>query len=220
MDINYKLSRLSLLCIPLLFLITACTSPTTQSITPLPAYPCDLPGPRSDNSIAFPTSIPSDADVYENAGQVCFYPLTSNQFRAVISSPGCYSSSCSLIFERTGDMSIDPDEYSIQFSSRFAVKGVGSEWASGIFCACTADCGGAGYIEFTTGEMREGVYRVRLGTLKIGDLIVPSAFNNECFSTEATAIPYSTPVPTSTRDPKAYPEPLEPTRTPTPYIYP
>jgi hypothetical protein len=153
--------------------------------------------------------MPTDVTIEVDQGKVCLYPVTPLQLRITVGSAGCYSSSCTIVYERTGDMKINQNDFTIQLSSRFAAKNIANIWKSGVGPLCTADCGGAGHLEFQTSELPEGVYAVKLGDLKIGDLVIP-AFPNyvQCFSSEATAVPYASPLPIITLNPGIYPEPI------------
>ncbi len=209
-------SRQIPLFLSLLFISSACSpkfspSPPVSSISP-----CDLPRRTPHVGIIQSSSIPSDALIEENLGQVCFYRRSPTQFRVSVSTLVCLPTGCTLVYQRTGVMKIDSQKRAIRFSTRFAVKTVAMIGAS---CGCDADCGGAGWLEFETGQLSEGVYAVMLGNLKLGDLVIP-ANTDPCFYSEATAIPYTTPVPTATKDWSAYPQPVSSTMKPSPYPYP
>lgn len=200
----------------LLALLAACSSPPYSTPVPENDYPCDLSIPSHDGIVP-PLPFPKDVTINENEGRICFLSLSESTFEAQVYSSGCFSSSCTLVFERTGNMEIDQDNFTIQFTARFVVKPIGSVRESGDVCACTADCGGAGILRFKTNQLREGIYRIKFGETQIGELLVPSYRGNLCLSTEATATPFPTPAPaTQTPDPANYPPPV----TSTPYVYP
>jgi hypothetical protein len=200
----------------LLALLAACSYPTYSPPVSENDYPCDFPIPPHDGIVP-PTPFPKDVTIIENDGRVCFLSLSESTFEAQVYSSGCFSSSCTLVFERTGNMEIDQDTFTIQFTARFAVKPIGSVRASGDVCACTADCEGAGILRFKTNQLPKGIYRIKFGETQIGELLVPSYRGDLCLSTEATAFPIPTPAPaTQTPDPANYPPPV----TSTPYVYP
>lgn len=175
--------------------------------------PCYLPIPPHDG-IVQPSPFPKDVTIIENDGFICFFADSESTFNVQVSSSGCYSSGCTLVFERTGDMEIDHDTFTIQFTARYAVKPVGSVRASGEVCECTADCGGAGDLRYKINELPEGIYRIKYGETQIGQLVLPFVGNDNCWSTEATAYPIPSPAPTTqTPDPVSYPPP-----TTTPYV--
>lgn len=156
---------------------------------------CTLPqipysGPLSPLQVGL--DIPFDVDIIQNEGQVCFRPsadhraadLRTRLLVDVISS-GCYSSSCTLAYERNAEMQIDLEQQRIRFLSRFMVKDYsGVPGPAGEVCECTADCGGAGMIEFDTGELPAGVYQIELGTKVIGEISIPFYHSSKCLSTE------------------------------------
>jgi hypothetical protein len=153
--------------------------------------------------------MPTDVTIEVDQGKVCLYPVTPLQLRVTVGSAGCFSSSCTIVYERTGDMKIDQNDFTIQLTARFAAQNIAKPGESGVGRGCTADCGGAGQLEFQTGELPKGVYAVKLGDLKIGDLQIPAFPNSvQCFSSEATAVPYVTPLPIVTLNPGIYPVPI------------
>ena len=78
-------------------------------------------------------------------GRVCFQksPQDSAIIKASVSGAGCFSSSCTEILERTGEIKIDTGKSVIQFNSRFVVRDISESVG-----LCTLDCGGAGSIWF------------------------------------------------------------------------
>jgi hypothetical protein len=153
-----------------------------------PSTACNLPtvphtGFVSPLTLGF--DIPSDVDIIQNEGQVCVQSTnldtTATHLEFTVSSSGCYSSSCSLAYERNGKMYIDRTEKTIQFFSRFMVKA----YSNGD-CGCTADCGGAGAIVYAVNDLPLGIYQLKLGTKTIGEIPVPfrTVPLSLCFSTE------------------------------------
>jgi len=108
-----------------------------------------------------------------------------------------------LIFERTGNIEVDQDTFTIQFNSRYVIKAVGNERESGAVCECAADCSGAGSLRFKTNELQDGIYSIKLGETQIGQLVVPFYGDSICWTTESPATPIPSPAPTST--PYVYP---------------
>jgi hypothetical protein len=182
--------------------------------------PCSLPQTTPGAQVSL-SDLSSGVAIIRNRGQVCFQRLPSNNFRTTVGTGNisCMSSSCTIVYLRVGDLNVSQNPPVIALQARFAAKDVGSQRASGALCACSADCEGAGSLDFETGSLEDGVYAVKLGDLKLGGLVVPASVEFQCFSSQETAIPYTTPVPTNTRDPNAYPPPGI-TTTPTPFIYP
>jgi hypothetical protein len=183
-------------CTPQNSLLTATSLPVASSptVTLVLEHPdqtpaCFLPIPPWD-VIVQPTPFPKDVTIIENEGSICFVPLSEYAFDVQVSSSGCYSSGCTLIFERTGNIEIDQDAFTIQFNSRYAIKEVGNVRDSGESCECAADCGGAGYLHFKTNELQDGIYSIKLGETQIGELAVPFHSNDICWSTEAIATAY------------------------------
>jgi len=203
-------------CFLSLFVI-ACSPPVISSVSNQNNFSCNPPAPPL-NATVLPTPSPPGTIMRDNEGSVCFYPESPTSFRANVSTDSsvCLSSSCTSIFERTGDMQIAPGDHILKFTARFAARGAYGEGGEGYVCECTADCGGAGYLDFETGDLEEGVWSIMLGDLKLGDLVVPPQTQQYvCFSSQATSIPYR---PTPTRDATAYPPPSE--QTPIPANYP
>jgi hypothetical protein len=161
----------------------------------------------------------SGIDVIENQGRICFLPgqygnLPTSDVLIQVYSSGCYSSSCTLVYERTGQLEIDQAAFSIHVSSRFVVKSLrysrfGVRVGEGEGRACTADCGGAGLLEYEIGPLRDGVYRFYIGETLVGWLMFPDGSYYGCLDTDhpvqngtAPPVPYSSPTP--------YPAPLFP----------
>lgn len=156
---------------------------------------CTLPqipysGPLSPLQVGL--DIPFDVDIIQNEGQICFRPSADHRAADLhtrllvdVLSSGCYSSSCTMTYERNAEMQIDLDQQRIRFLARFMVKDYsGVPGPAGEVCACTADCGGAGMIEFDTGELPAGVYQIELGTKVIGEISIPFYLSSECLETE------------------------------------
>ncbi len=171
-----------------------------QDLTAVPGAEsaCSLPIPP-DYVVVQPSPFPKDATILENEGFICFFPLSEYAFDIQVASSGCYATGCTLIFERTGNIDIDQDTFTIQFNSRYVVKPVGNERESGAVCECAADCSGAGSLRFRTNELQDGMYRIKLGETQIGQLVVPFYGTDICWTTESPA----TPIPSST--PYVYP---------------
>lgn len=128
------------------------------------------------------TPYPEDIIMLENRGIVCFQKLQPSDSRITVyiathPDDGCFSSSCTEVLERKGDMQIDKKGFSIHFYSRFVVRPIGYDELTpetpGEVPVCTADCGGAGFIWFEIEALPEGVYSIWLGEHKVGDLEVP-----------------------------------------------
>ncbi len=201
------------------------------------ASPCSLSSEQSRRSeIQSPWLLPFGTDIIENDGMLCFYPARSgnpptNNLSVQVYSSGCYSSSCSIVYERAGQIKIDQAAFAIHLSSRFAVKPLGyqrfgTKWA----CGCTADCGGAGMLEYQTGNLQDGTYQVYLGETRLGSFSLPLT-HDLCLEKDhpdrigpgptaayppANIEPIPYPVPVITLPPVAmpYPEPALPTPTP------
>ena len=171
-----------------------------HDLTPVPETEsaCFLPIPP-DYVVVQPSPFPKDATILENEGHICFFPLSEDDFDVYVASSGCYATSCTLIFERTGNIDIDQDTFTIQFNSRYVIKAVGNERESGAVCECAADCSGAGSLRFKTNELQDGIYSIKLGETQIGQLVVPFYGTDICWTTESIA----TPIPSST--PYVYP---------------
>jgi hypothetical protein len=107
--------------------------------------------------------------IYDDKGQVCFQrsPLGSSAIKASISGVGCFSSSCTEVLERKGDVKIDAANLALKFSSRFVVRPIHERRL------CTADCGGAGIVWLDIETLPAGVYSVWLGKQQVGTLSVP-----------------------------------------------
>jgi hypothetical protein len=191
-------------------LLAACSTP--PAMTPSPAVSCELPNivEVGANGVIPATPYPAEATVIANEGSVCFYPTPDSSFNVGLSASGCHASGCTIVYERTGDMVVDLETHTIQFYSRFVVQDAMSYWGPGAGgqCGCAADCGGAGDLRFDTPRLPDGLYRVRLGDMQIGELRVPYSALDSCLESWQTATPIPpTRMPTPTRDPAAYPLP-------------
>jgi len=188
--------------------------------------PCSLlPEPLSGQSIEPPWVLPFGVSVYENDGAVCFTPvqgeIRTQELVVKILEPGCGTRGCTQVFERTGSMQVNASAYSIQLTSRFAFRYFESK---NPICGSVINlCGGAGYLEFQTGALPEGAYKVWLGQNLLGEIILPLARGGECLEGPQKLFPTVTPVfnseypppglayPTGT--PAAYPMPIQPSPT-------
>ncbi len=188
--------------------------------------PCSLlPEPLSGQSIEPPWVLPFGVSVSENDSAVCFTPVqgeTRTQELVVkILEPGCGTRGCTQVFERTGSMQVNASAYSIQLTSRFAFRHFESKNSA---CDPVINlCGGAGYLEFQTGALPEGAYKVWLGQNLLGEIILPLARGGECLEGPQKLFPTVTPVfnseypppglayPTGT--PAVYPVPIQPSPT-------
>ncbi len=169
--------------------------------------PCLVSSRQSwEGTIQPPWLLPFGTDVIENHGSVCFYPEQSGgqptgRVQVQVYSSGCYSSGCSLVYDRRGQMYIDPAAMRIQLFSRFAVKRLGSSLL-GANCLCTLDCGGAGILKFETEALQKGVYTVYLGDSRLGSLTIPISKDTLfCLHSDH-------PDPVAAASPAAYPAPL------------
>ncbi|MCP4367670.1 MAG: hypothetical protein GY797_06105 [Deltaproteobacteria bacterium] len=106
----------------------------------------------------------------KNEGVVCFKRSSQdpNLVNSFISTIDCYSSSCTDVVKRTGEINIDLENSVIQFYSHFVVRDI-SETVG----LCTTDCRGAGEIWFDIESLPAGTYSVKLGKQKLGTLTVP-----------------------------------------------
>ncbi|RME86011.1 MAG: hypothetical protein D6775_01255 [Caldilineae bacterium] len=156
--------------------------------------------------------------VIENEGMVCFYGRGPQTFDIRISTgdAACLSSSCTAINDRRGDMHIDADSFQIRLTSLFDVEnlaGLGDR-------PCTADCAGAGYVDFKNVELKKGTYAVWLGSHWLGLISVPTREDSaQCFDTSRTPTPTPRPTPPPLREtppPALFFSPLSPLATPTP----
>jgi hypothetical protein len=155
--------------------------------------------------------------VVENRGTIYFDNLeNSTTLRAHASPEGCFSSSCTLPLEQSGNVKIDPQSFTLHFETRFVLR----QQLRGV---CTADCGGGGSVAFEIGEVEPGVYTVWLGSKRLGQLQIPFQPAMQPyleFSTEATATPLPSPtVRAAPTEPRAYPPP-EPEINPKAYPFP
>jgi hypothetical protein len=154
-----------------------------------PFSPCKLTPERSSRGINRSSWLaPLGTDVITNQGKVCFYPAhdsnpPARDLRVQVYSSGCYSSSCSLVYERTGQMKIDQAAFVFQIYSRFKVKPLDS-LRMGVACACTGDCEGAGLLEYETGTLQDGIYQVYMGETLVGALTLPFTQHNLCLDTD------------------------------------
>jgi hypothetical protein len=191
----------------------ACSNPQVTTLLSESESPCYLPIPPEDAMVQT-TIFPDDATIIEDDGRVCFYSISENSFRVTISTNECFSSGCTLTFERTGNVEVDKDTFTVIIQSRFIVKDVDSEYKTN--CECAADCGGAGEIHLKTDELLDGTYKIKLGEIQIGEFAIPFYRNNICWITETTATPIPSHAPaTETKIPVAYPPPPIETITPT-----
>jgi hypothetical protein len=129
--------------------------------------PCSLPQTTPGAPVSL-TKLPSNVAVIQNSGRVCFQRLPSNNIRTTVGTGNisCMSSSCTIVYLRVGELQVIQNPPAISMQARFAAKDVGSKRPSGELCACSADCEGAGYLEFETGALEDGVYAVKLGDLQ------------------------------------------------------
>ncbi|MCB0063415.1 MAG: hypothetical protein KDE19_14940 [Caldilineaceae bacterium] len=86
-----------------------------------------------------------------------------------------------MTFERNGELQVDLENHRLRFFLRFMVKGY-SYAPGGPVCTCTADCGGAGTLEFDITDLPEGTYQVELGTAMLGEIFIPVFGSSECLS--------------------------------------
>jgi len=134
-----------------------------------------------ESPIASPTPH-SEKITIEDKGIICFQKIqpSDNKITVYISThpdDGCFSSSCTEVVERKGDMQVNEQDLSIHFYSRFVVRPIGYDELTpetpGEVPVCTTDCGGAGFIWFEIEALPEGVYSIWLGENRVGDLEVP-----------------------------------------------
>ena len=170
-------------------LFAACSSPGIEPEDNALSS-CTLPevtysGPVSPLAVGLP--IPPDVDIVQNEGQICFsripagvVPTSETRLRVHVLPAGCRSSSCTITYERNGEMQIDADNRRIHFLSRYMIEDYsGVPGPDGQACGCTEDCSGGGEIEFDTGDLPEGVYQVELGMKVIGEIVIPFYRNSE-----------------------------------------
>ena len=140
------------------------------------------------------TPFPTNANIFHNSGTVCFQKLSENVILARLSAPGCFPTGCTLVYERTGNMKIDPDNFTIQFTMDFVALNAVSQ-PEGKGCLCDMDCGGAGYLQFEIKDLATGLYTIKLGDLSIGQVSIPLPLNETfiCLDTKATATSIPTP---------------------------
>lgn len=156
--------------------------------------------------------IPEGPIILENKGRVCFYPISENILRASISTgdSACLPSGCTEVLERRGDIGVDIAESIIQLHSRFVALDIArTPLPSGELQSCADNCGGAGRLDFETGELKVGTYTVRLGEEVMGNIDIPFRQGHVCFDNAERPIPFPTAThagPTST----PWPSPLEP----------
>jgi hypothetical protein len=175
------------------YLFAACSNPGIEPV-PDALSSCTLPevpytGPVSPLAIGL--TIPPDVEIVQNEGQICFsripagaVPTSETRLRVHVWPAGCRSSSCTITYERNGDMQIDAVNRRIRFLSRYMLEDYsGVPGPDGQACECTTDCGGGGEIEFDTGDLPEGVYQVELGMKVIGEIAIPFYDNSKCLST-------------------------------------
>jgi len=198
---SHYFSRVAGLAILMLIVLVAC-SPSGAADSP-----CSKPQTPLIGTVPA-TPAPEGATLIANAGQVCFSPITSNNLRVQVSA-GCYSSSCTAVFERTGGIEVDQGSYAISLQSRFVLMDINQLNGSEEPCACTEDCGGAGLLEYETGELVEGVYFVSLGGTSIGQVSIPLQSDSVCLEGGTSGAPVQTvyPPPPVTNPNPAYPAP-------------
>ncbi len=192
--------------------------------------PCSLsPAPFSRTTIEPPWLLPFGTKVLANEGSVHISPIQqdipSHELIVEIAAPGCNDTPCTQVFERTGSLSVNLDDQSIQLTSRFAIRPF--EFGPNACSPVIPMCGGAGLVEFRTGELPDGIYQVWLGLNKIGEIAIPldkpqqtlySPFPSSAALESTNSLyppPFSTPViaypaPVDTLPSPAapYPEPL------------
>ncbi|MEW5872633.1 MAG: hypothetical protein AB1894_25455 [Chloroflexota bacterium] len=156
-----------------------------------PASPCaPQPDRPSSGVIEAPWLLPLGTEVIKNQGRVCFWPmqlddLPANDLRVQVISSGCYSSSCTLVYGRTGRMKIDQAAFTVRLTSRFAVRPLdSSQFGVNKGCLCTLDCAGAGRLEYETGPLQEGDYQVFIGRILVGTVTIPFTQLSLCLDTE------------------------------------
>lgn len=117
-----------------------------------------------------PLSVPDEAVVVKNEGRVCFEEFDNSlELRGHFSPKGCFSSSCTRPIEQSFVVRVDTEQYTIRLYANFVlVDPYGSEPHR-----CTADCGGAGGIDFDIGDVERGTYSIWLGEMRLGELTVP-----------------------------------------------
>jgi hypothetical protein len=190
----------------LIFVVLSGCSPSGIVETQTPDSPCRIPD-LPHNSIILRTPSPRGATIMKDEGKVCFQAISPNKLHASVYPLGCYSSSCTVVFERTGRMEVHQNTYEIEFRSRYVVMSIFDFRNIKEGCLCSLDCGGAGHLEYETDDLKEGVYTVRLGRAKIGEVLIPFQHASVCLDTETTATPIK-PTSTATQVPTPYPPPL------------
>lgn len=120
---------------------------------------------------------PSDAQVLENEGQVCFAPGSSDTVIVHIYSGRCFQTYCTKVYEREGSIEVNNETFVVQLESHFVVSDLTKPGKG-----CAADCEGAGWVELMTSELLPDTYTVRHGDKIIGQLQIPlSSQYSVCF---------------------------------------
>lgn len=189
--------------------------------TPAPTSRCDL-GSSPPDTMIYPSPSPVGAVTIENNGTVCFTPISDHRLKIVVetSNTACLPVGCTLVSERTGNITIDQDTKTIQLNTRFVAKDLGERPVEGISCGCFSDCQGAGRLEFDTGLLEEGIYTIMFGKQSLGQIYVPLISSNLCSQPGNPLVPQIPPTPVPTRDYTNYPPPAEPSPIPSSQSYP
>jgi hypothetical protein len=93
--------------------------------------------------------------------------IVENQpIRVVLYPKGCYSSSCTAV--RTASCAVTPGGATLPVTGRFCLEPPGSPGGG-----CTADCGGGGFAECSSGALTAGSYTATVDQLTVS-FTVPS----------------------------------------------
>ncbi|MBI1294591.1 hypothetical protein GC175_06495 [bacterium] len=131
----------------------------------------------------------------ENQGQICFRAQGEDSALQVSIGANenvCLSSSCTKSLERQGTLLIDQEHFLFKGTSFFVVQDISRPNAP-----CSADCGGAGGVNFEINEPKPGTYAVYLDEQYYGVVSLPlSGLSSVCLQHPISEVAEATPEPT------------------------
>ncbi len=145
-------------------------SPTPSASASPIVSPTATPTPTIIPPTASPTPI-KKVFVIEDEGEVCIQPHGEFAITAIIYPKGCFSSSCTVVLEKSGDMKVDQGNRTIRFHSRFV--GTYDMGDKSTIRVCSGDCGGLRSVTCELTYLSQGTYTIFLGDKELGQLMVP-----------------------------------------------
>lgn len=121
---------------------------------------CSQPAGSSIGSLQ-----PDSAIILENEGYICFEEYENSlEVRGFFIPKGCFSSTCTRPIQQDIGIQVDTTNMQFRFDTRFVlIDPYAASGKPGGSYECSADCDGAGRIQFEIGDVDRGTYTIWLG---------------------------------------------------------